>query len=118
VLARLRRGHTVADVLRALDLCREHGMTPVVDFIVDLPVEDDEDILATLQLIRTVTRYGKAHVHSFMPLPGTPLAGESTRTLPEEAHRMLGILAKKGRVTGSWVDAEIRFFRRTSHVLP
>ncbi|KUG20967.1 MAG: TIGR04013 family B12-binding domain/radical SAM domain-containing protein [Methanomicrobiaceae archaeon] len=116
VLRQIRRGHSVGDVVRALDLCRESGMTPVVDFIVGLPCEDDEDERATLDLIRTVTRYGIAHVHYFMPLPNTPLADTRPRRLLPETERYLGRLALSGKVTGSWVDTEIRFFRRSPHL--
>ncbi|WP_243669207.1 TIGR04013 family B12-binding domain/radical SAM domain-containing protein [Methanoculleus chikugoensis] len=73
VLRRLHRGgHTVEDVVRAFDLCREHGLVPVVDFILGLPFESDDDQRATLDLVKMVARGGKAHIHYFMPLPGTP----------------------------------------------
>jgi B12-binding domain/radical SAM domain protein len=118
ILGEIRRGHTVADVRNALDLCREHGFTPVVDFIVGLPGESDEDERATTDLIREVTRFGKAHVHCLIPLPGTPLADASPHPLLPETQKILGRLALTGKITGSWMEHEIRFFRHSSHVYP
>jgi B12-binding domain/radical SAM domain protein len=118
VLAQLRRGHTVADVLRAVDLCRDFSLTPVVDFIVGLPFETDDDQRATLDLIREVSRNGTIHAHRFIPLPGTPLAGSVARELLPEAEKMLGKLALRGRLTGSWNDPAVRFFRRPSNDIP
>jgi B12-binding domain/radical SAM domain protein len=111
VLERLHRGHNVDDVIHAVELCTESGITPVVDFIVGLPFESDDDQLATVNLIRQVTRYGKVHVHRFIPLPGTPLAGIPARSLLTETEKVCGSLALTGRLTGSWTDPEIRFFR-------
>ncbi len=116
VLRRLHRGHTVEDVIRAVDLCRDHGLVPIVDFIFGLPFESDDDQRATLDLVRSVTRVGKAHIHYFMPLPGTPLRNSRPRRLLPETEKVLGKLALGGRITGSWMDHEIRFFRRTPHL--
>jgi radical SAM superfamily enzyme YgiQ (UPF0313 family) len=101
----------VDDVIHAVDLCTESGITPVVDFIVGFPFESDDDQLATVKLIRQVTRSGKVHVHRFIPLPGTPLAGTTARSLLPETEKVFGSLALTGRLTGSWTDPEIRFFR-------
>lgn len=118
VLKKLHRGHTVADVLAALDLCREFSFEPVVDFIVGLPFETDDDQRLSLDLIRTVAQTGKVHVHRFLPLPGTPLAGFPARSLIPETEKLCGSLALTGRLTGSWTDPEIRFFRRPSNDIP
>jgi B12-binding domain/radical SAM domain protein len=118
VLEKLRRGHTVADVLTAVDLCREYALEPVVDFIVGLPFESDDDQQATLDLIIEISRHGIIHVHRFIPLPGTPLAGDVARDLLPGAEKVLGKLALRGRLTGSWNDPAIRFFRHPSNDIP
>jgi B12-binding domain/radical SAM domain protein len=118
VLEKLRRGHTVADVLRAVDLCREHSLMPVVDFIVGLPFESDDDQRKTLDLIGEIARYGTVHAHRFIPLPGTPLALTVARDLLPEAEKILGKLALRGRLTGSWNDPAVRFFRHPSNDIP
>ena len=76
-LKSLPRGHTVADVLRAMDLCREHSLVPVVDFIVGLPFESDDDQRANPWPGSGRPRYGTIHAHRFIPLPCTPLAGQA-----------------------------------------
>lgn len=102
VLGALRRGHTVADTICAVERCRSHGLDPVVDIIVGIPGETDDEQNDTIGLIKWVTGYGSVHVHRFMPLPGTALAGTSTRGLLDETRRVLGRLALKGKLTGTW----------------
>jgi len=114
VLRRLFRRHTTEDVVFAVELCNEFSFTPVVDFIVGLPYETDEDQRLTMDLMQWVTRYGNIHVHRFIPLPGTPLAGTTARSLLPETEKICGKLALSGKLTGSWNDPEIRFFRRPS----
>ncbi len=118
VLERLCRGHTVDEIIRAVELCTEFSITPVVDFIVGLPFETDEDQSRTLDLVQWVARYGNVHVHRFMPLPGTPLAGTNARSLLPETEKICGKLALSGKLTGSWNDPEIRFFRHPSNDIP
>lgn len=102
VLTALRRGHNTSHVIQAIDLCHECGLTPVVDFIVGLPMETDQDQQDTLHLIRYATRFGRVHVHRFLPLPGTPLARTTPRPLLPEVDRTLGRLALSGALTGTW----------------
>ena len=118
VLRHLHRGHTSRDVITAVELCRDHAIIPIVDFIVGLPFETDEDQRATVGLIQWVARSGKVHVHRFIPLPGTPLAGSTARPLLKETVKVCGNLALRGKLTGSWDDPEIRFFRRPSNDIP
>jgi len=118
VLEKLFRGHTVDDVIHAVELCNDFSITPVVDFIVGLPFETDEDQEKTLDLIQWVARSGKVHVHRFLPLPGTRLAGTNARSLLPETEKTCGKLAFSGKLTGSWNDPEIRFFRHPSNDIP
>jgi B12-binding domain/radical SAM domain protein len=112
VLKIIRRGHTVDDILRALDLCRAYALTPIVDVILGFPFETEEDQRGTLDLIARVVRDGRVHLHTFFPLPGTPLAHLSPHPILPEAARFLGRLSLQGKVTGSWGGNEVRFFRR------
>jgi B12-binding domain/radical SAM domain protein len=118
VLGMLRRGHHISDVIGAVELCRDHDLAPVVDFIVGLPFEEEQDQYLTLELIRWVVRYGNVHIHQFLPLPGTSLAGFSPVPLIDDIQRALGKLALRGKLTGSWCDHEIRFFRSPSNDIP
>jgi B12-binding domain/radical SAM domain protein len=118
VLERLCRGHTADEIIRAVELCNEFSITPVVDFIVGFPFETDEDQNLTLDLIQWVARSGNVHVHRFIPLRGTPLAGTTARSLLPETEKICGKLAVSGKLTGSWNDPEIRFFRHPSNDIP
>jgi B12-binding domain/radical SAM domain protein len=113
ILGHLHRGHSVDDVIHAVELCSGYSVTPVVDFIVGFPFETDEDQSATVDLIQWVARFGKVHAHRFIPLPGTPLAGTTTRPLLPETEKICGKLAFEGRLTGSWNEPEIRFCSRS-----
>ncbi len=104
VLSSLHRGHTVAAVYHALDICREYGLTPVVDVIFGFPFETDEDEEQTLALVGDAARFGQVHVHYLTPLPGTPLAGAVSREVLADVDKKLGKLALNGRVTGYWHD--------------
>ena len=73
MLHQLHRGHSVDDVIAAVELCRDYAIVPIVDFIVGFPFETDEDQKATGDLIQWVARSGNVHVHRFIPLPGTPV---------------------------------------------
>jgi len=110
VLSSLKRGHTVEDVVLAVELCHEYGLTPVVDCIVGIPGESDEDQQMTARLVEWISSRGRVHIHRFIPLPGTPLAESTPRTLLPEVEQLLGSLALSGRVTGSWGDPTRRFF--------
>ena len=118
VLERLHRGHTTADVIRAVELCRDYAITPIVDFIVGFPFESDMEQGSTNDLIRWVSRFGNVHVHRFIPLPGTPLAGTAARPLLTETEKLCGKLALGGKLTGSLKDPAVRFFTRPSNDIP
>ena len=118
VLRMLRRGHTAEDVMQAYDLCRDHGLKPIVDYIVGLPGESDDDQRQSVKQMKEITRYGVVHVHHFTPLPGTPLAGVPARSVLPDVQRDLGRMARSGKATGSWIDAEVRFFRDDEDQLP
>ena len=117
ILRRIGRGHTVADGLRAVELARDHGFTPLVDLIVGFPFENEEDEAATLDLIRQVTGGpGRVRLHRFIPLPGTPLAGTAPRPVGARAERLLGRLALAGKLTGTWIDPGARFSRKEADI--
>ncbi|MCX6694350.1 MAG: TIGR04013 family B12-binding domain/radical SAM domain-containing protein [Methanomicrobiales archaeon] len=102
ILSAIGRGHTVADVLSALDTCEAAGISPMVDFIVGLPGETLQDQEATLALIARVVVSGTVHVHRFTPLPGTTLEESPASLLAPAVERVMGSLALRGRLTGSW----------------
>ncbi|ROR34855.1 tRNA (N6-isopentenyl adenosine(37)-C2)-methylthiotransferase MiaB [Inmirania thermothiophila] len=87
VLARMKRGHTVAEYLEKVRRLREArpGLTLSTDLIVGFPGETEADFEATLRLVDEV---GFDHSFSFMysPRPGTPAAAYPDQ-VPDEVKR-------------------------------
>ncbi|RQD82876.1 MAG: TIGR04013 family B12-binding domain/radical SAM domain-containing protein [Methanocalculus sp. MSAO_Arc2] len=109
VLSRIHRGHTREDVESAYDLCVSYDFLPVVDIIVGFPGETEEDLEMTMDLINMIIRHGIVHLHYFMPLSGTPLAGSRPEPLPRDMVKVFGSLALTGKLTGYWTDPKRRF---------
>ncbi len=103
VLELIHRGHTVADVYRATGLILAAGFRAYVDFIVGLPGEEAADAEASLRVIEDLAAQGaKVRIHGFMPLPGTPYAGQRPGAVPEAARQRLQRLTGSGRLFGRW----------------
>lgn len=103
MLERIKRGHTVEDIIIGAEKCLQHGFTPVVDFIFGLPYETEEDQLETLKVIKWLTVKGaKVHSHYFMPLPGTALEKLAPAPLSRHVDKIMGELALRGKATGVW----------------
>ena len=107
LLRTLRRGHTVEDVYRATELTVRAGLIPYVDFIFGLPGETEEDRQLTLRMIADLTAMGGViHSHTFMPLPGTPLAHAQPGRVDSQWHTLLDRLASQGQHIGQWRKQE------------
>ncbi|MBU0492277.1 MAG: TIGR04013 family B12-binding domain/radical SAM domain-containing protein, partial [Chloroflexi bacterium] len=107
LLRALGRGHTVADVRRAVQLTLGAGLRAYVDLIFGLPGETEEDQAASLALAEELAGRGAIICgHAFMPLPGTRLAGAPPGVVPEEARRLLGRLAQRGLALETWRPQE------------
>ncbi len=103
ILEATRRGHTVADVVRAVELCVRHGFRPDVDFLFGLPGETGEDRAASLRLAERLVAMGaRIHSHAFMPLPGTPLRDERPEPLEPETALAMAQLESRGSAYGQW----------------
>jgi radical SAM protein (TIGR01212 family) len=74
-LARVRRGHTVADFTRAFGLLREAGVKLAVHLIFGLPGEGLEQILETVRLVAALEPEG-VKIHNLHVPRDCPLAGE------------------------------------------
>ncbi|MGD8397251.1 MAG: TIGR04013 family B12-binding domain/radical SAM domain-containing protein [Anaerolineae bacterium] len=103
LLRALRRRHTVADVYRATRIVSAAGLTPIVDVIFGLPGEEAEDLAATMCLMEDLVAMGAVlHTHTFMPLPGTPLADAPPGQVDPALHPFLDRLASEGHQIGQW----------------
>jgi B12-binding domain/radical SAM domain protein len=103
VLEATRRGHTVADVVRAVELAVASGFQPDVDFLLGLPGETPEDRLASMNLAERLVAMGaRIHSHAFMPLPGTPLRDAVPEPIEEKTALAMSRLESRGRAYGQW----------------
>jgi B12-binding domain/radical SAM domain protein len=103
VLTESRRGHTVADVVRAVELSVGAGFRPDVDFLLGLPGETEADRLASMTLAERLVGMGaRIHSHAFMPLPGTPLRDATPETIEPETMLAMARLESKGQAYGQW----------------
>jgi B12-binding domain/radical SAM domain protein len=103
VLGRMHRGHSVEDVRRAVHACIEAEFVPDVDFLLGLPGETDEDRALSIAFARELVHLGaRIHSHSFMPLPGTPLAGARPEPIDEPARLAMEHLESRGAMHGQW----------------
>lgn len=112
-LAAMGRGHTRAQAVEAIRLLREFGFLPHVDFIIGLPgqtFDDQEELLTFME--EMVHSYSiRVHMHTFMPLPGTPWADKSAEAISRPAWERLKALSRAGVLDGWW-ENQIGYSRR------
>jgi len=107
VLKLIHRGHTVEDVIRAVKALREGGFEVDVDIVLGLPGETEEDVKLTLELCRLLVGMGaRIHVHTFMPLPGTPFDDAPPGRVDEWVKREVAKLIGIGKAYGYWMQQE------------
>jgi B12-binding domain/radical SAM domain protein len=107
ILEKCHRGHTVAEVYKAVELTVESGLKAYVDFIFGLPGESEEDIYFTIKMMKDLSIKGaKIHAHSFMPLPQTPFSKVSVKRTNEIYKNEITGLISKGLAFGNWEKQE------------
>lgn len=108
ILKYLGRGHTVDDALNAVDLLRRYNLSVDVDFILGLPNEELSDALETLQLIQKLIDLEgiRIRLHTYIPLPGTPLAKHRVKPLPDTVKSRLLKYLGRGVIFGNWLMQE------------
>lgn len=107
MLRATHRGHDVDAIERGARIAVENGFVPNVDFLFGMPGEDEEDVRATVALMERLIAIGaRAHVHTFMPLPGTPLRRAAAGSIDARTRARLDALQGSGRVYGSWRQQE------------
>ncbi len=104
LLNRIGRGHSIEDVFNAVKAIHKHGFTASIDFIIGLPSESDEDLKGSLNAIKKLVKMGaKIHLHTFIPLPGTPFAFEKPRKPPKWFIKEIAKIIGMGRAYGEWM---------------
>ncbi len=107
ILDKCNRGHSIEDVVNAVELTLKYGIKANVDFIFGLPGETDQDIEKTLNLMTYISKLGaRIHTHSFIPLPMTPFANESVTRVHNKYKNKIKQLTARGQAFGEWRKQE------------
>jgi radical SAM superfamily enzyme YgiQ (UPF0313 family) len=95
--------------MAAARLIHAAGFRPHVDFVFGFPEETVADRKLSLTMIRKMIDDcdARVHVHTFMPLPGTPLFPKIPSRLDAETKNALGEWEKRGKLDGWWKDQEL-----------
>jgi len=103
LLSTIGRGHTVAQVVAAVELANRAGFAVNVDVIFGMPDETEEDVSETLCVMRELIGLGaRIHAHSYMPLPGTPWWPRPPAPTPPTLDAVLNRLIPTGQLFGHW----------------
>jgi len=85
ILESIRRGHTVEQVLNAVDLARKHKFNMNIDFILGFPEQTEEEQFETIKLCKELIKKNcKIHMHYLIPLPGTKYENMKPIKIPSE----------------------------------
>jgi len=107
VLKLLNRGHSVEEVISAVEILAKHGFTVDVDFIFGLPGETDEDVDETVKVMEKILKLGgRIHTHTFLPLPGSPLENAPPGKIPLKIKKFVFKICGKGKAYGDWLKQE------------
>jgi len=74
ILKYYRKGQTVEDNQRVLDLCYDYGIEVTASFIIGAPPETEDDLKETYNFIsKNREKFWNVHVNPLDPLPGTEI---------------------------------------------
>ncbi|NHJ87496.1 MAG: TIGR04013 family B12-binding domain/radical SAM domain-containing protein [Asgard group archaeon] len=103
ILEKLRRGHTIEQVLSAVKLAHQYDFSMNIDFIIGFPEETDEDQFQTIDLCRELIKQGcNIHMHYLIPLPGTKYELIKPQEINSEVLQILKKWTNDGSIFGSW----------------
>lgn len=108
VLKRMRRGHTVKEALRSVEVALEIGFKVNVDFIFGNPHETEKEEEETIKVLKELAKFPnlKIHGHTFLPLPGTPWGKEKPSKISPKLKEFLKSLEISKKLYGDWEKQE------------
>ncbi len=107
VLQKIKRGHSVEEGIKAVNILISEGFQPIVDFIFGLPGASEQDEIESINLIEYLVKENAIiRAHVFMPLPGTDFENETYGRVPNKIRKKLGLLTKEGKIEGNWATQE------------
>jgi len=78
ILKRIKKGITIEQVITAISMCKEVGITPQASFILGLPGETPETLKETTAFGKRLKEMGALHgFHLLAPFPGTEIRDKS-----------------------------------------
>ena len=109
LLGKLNRAHSAEQALQASCWIHQAGFMPHVDFVFGFPEETQEDRQLSLALMKKmIEEHGaKVHVHTYLPLPGTPLFWKEPSRLDDGTKNALRHWAEKRKLDGWWEEQEV-----------
>lgn len=104
ILKMINRGHSVEDVIKAVEILSKAGFKTDADFIFGFPFETEEDEKETQKLIDLLVKKYKSriHIHYFMPLPGTEFESLKPKPLTKKMRKYLSSLTAQKYAYGQW----------------
>ncbi len=104
ILKLYKRGHTIEDVISAVEIIKEAGLNPIVDFIIGFPDETIDDMKLTIEIIGEFIYKLNINInlHYFIPLPGSELSGRKPADIPSYMEKKLDEYDKTGHLRGNW----------------
>lgn len=107
ILKEIHRNHSVEDAIAAIEILNRYGFAVDVDLILGFPFEDSSDFEDTLNFIQKVRKFNvRFHLHTFIPLPGTPYSNSTPRFPDDSMKKKLAKLIGLGRAYGEWCEQE------------
>ncbi|MEM1560014.1 MAG: TIGR04013 family B12-binding domain/radical SAM domain-containing protein [Ignisphaera sp.] len=107
ILKKINRKHTAEDIEYATEILIKNGFEVDVDLILGFGFETEEDIEKTKQLIdKLIKLKARIHLHTFIPLPGTPLFSIGFKPLNNNVKKYLTKLIGGGIAYGYWSEQE------------
>jgi radical SAM superfamily enzyme YgiQ (UPF0313 family) len=103
-LNKIRRGHTVEDIVNTMESAHRYGFYSIIDIILGFPDETTDERLTTLSRFKELNKRfpSRLHVHYFLPLAGTSMYYANPSTLDETTLKFLEKLERDGRAKGWW----------------
>lgn len=110
ILKTINRGHTVEDIIRAVEIFNSTGFKTDVDFIFGFPFETEEDEKETQKLIELLIKKYKSriHIHYFMPLPSTEFEKLKPKPLTKNMRKYLSSLTAQKYAYGQWENQVVQ----------
>jgi B12-binding domain/radical SAM domain protein len=99
----IQRGHTLEQVIDAVDLAVSFGYIMNIDIILGYPEETIEDQFLTIDFCKLLIDKGcKIHMHYLIPLPGTMYENDIPSKIDREVLKIIRRWSNDGMIFGSW----------------